>query len=157
MKKITSTIVAIALAASGAILTTPAASAADIGGWSEGSGAFYQPQALTTVAADPIVAQTFAARTLAAAAAATPRHTGKAETKVINGTTHKRAHGWTTWAGTYHYTTARLEHTWPNSGVIATSGRKWGTGGTEAVTGWVAFNPNLPSSGHGSARTYYGK
>lgn len=43
------------------------------------------------------------------------------------------------------------------SGAIATSGRKWGTGGTEAVTGWVAFNPNLPSSGHGSARTYYGK
>lgn len=84
-------------------------------------------------------------------------HRGKAESKTINGTSHKRSHGWTTWANVRHYTTAQLEHYWPYSGVIATSGRKWGTGGTEAVTKWVAFNPNAASSGYGQARTYYGR
>lgn len=88
---------------------------------------------------------------------ATVNHVGKAETKTISGTSNKRAHGWTTWAGTKHYTTAQLEHTWPNSGVIATSGRKYGTGGTEAISPWRAFNPNASSSGFGQARTYYGR
>lgn len=88
---------------------------------------------------------------------ATVNHVGKAETKTISGTSNKRAHGWTTWAGTAHYTTAQLEHYWPNSGVIATSGRKYGTGGTEAISPWKAFNPNASSSGFGQARTYYGR
>lgn len=88
---------------------------------------------------------------------ATVNHVGKAETKTISGTSLKRAHGWTTWAGTRHYTTAQLEHYWPASGVIATSGRKYGTGGTEAISPWKAFNPNATSSGFGQARTYYGR
>ncbi|AWE42403.1 hypothetical protein DDD63_06170 [Actinobaculum sp. 313] len=56
-----------------------------------------------------------------------------------------------------HYTTARLEHQAPYSGVITTSGQQWGWHGTEAKTKWKAFNPNLPSGGIGRARTYYGK
>jgi hypothetical protein len=88
---------------------------------------------------------------------ATVNHVGKAETKTISGTSNKRAHGWTTWAGTRHYTTAQLEHYWPASGVIATSGRKYGTGGTEAISPWKAFNPNATSNGNGQARTYYGR
>lgn len=88
---------------------------------------------------------------------ATVKHVGKAESRTISGTTNKRAHGGTTWAGTRHYTTAQLEHYWPHSGVIATSGRKYGTGGTEAVSPWKAFNPNAPSNGNGQARTYYGR
>jgi hypothetical protein len=90
-------------------------------------------------------------------ARATVNHRGKAEFKTIGGTTNKRAHGWTTWAGTKHYTTAQLEKTWPSSGVITTSGRKWGTGGTEAVSAYRAFNPNQTSDGYGQARTYYGR
>lgn len=84
-------------------------------------------------------------------------HRGKAELKTIRGTTHKRSHGWTTWVGVRHYTTAQLVRSWPASGVIATSGRQWGTSGTEAATKWVAFNPNLPSNGYGSAKTFYGR
>lgn len=88
---------------------------------------------------------------------ANPSHRGAAEEKVISGTSNKRAHGWTTWSGTQHYTTAQLEHYWPNSGVIATSGRKYGTGGTEAISPWKAFNPNATSNGNGIAKTYYGR
>ena len=106
------------------------------GGWSEVDGSF-------TGTANGLLAS--------------PNHRGASESKVIGGTTNKRAHGWTTWAGTYHYTTARLEHYWPASGVIATSGRKWGTGGTEAASPWKAFNPNAPSNGNGIAKTYYGR
>lgn len=106
-----------------------------VGGWSEGQGA----------------------SSAGVGVFATVNHVGKAETKTISGTSNKRAHGWTTWAGTRHYTTAQLEHYWPNSGVIATSGRKYGTGGTEAVSPWRAFNPNASSSGFGQARTYYGR
>ncbi len=128
----------------GATLLVPATSAQAndvLGGWSEDGGAFAaHGHALPF-----------------AALAATPKHTGKAEDTLIGGTTHKRSHGWTTWVGTYHYTTAQLEHNWPYSGVIATSGRKWGTGGTEAVTKWVAYDPYANSGGHGKAKTYYGK
>lgn len=80
-----------------------------------------------------------------------PHHTGKAETKTINGTGHKRAHGWTTWPGIKHYTTARLEQ---GSYVNGTSGRVWGTGGTEAASPW---KPYTKSGDPGSARTYYGR
>ncbi|MGF7486161.1 hypothetical protein [Lactococcus lactis] len=80
-----------------------------------------------------------------------PHHTGQAETKTINGTGHKRAHGWTTWPGIKHYTTARLEQ---GSYVNGTSGRVWGTGGTEAASPW---KPYTTSGDPGRARTYYGR
>nr|UXN30284.1 hypothetical protein N8D75_08600 [Curtobacterium flaccumfaciens] len=81
-------------------------------------------------------------------------HRGAAERKTINGTTHKRAHGWTTWVGVQHYTRARLEH---GSRVIADSGRKWGRSGTGAVTVWKPYRPNQPGNGVGTAKTYYGR
>ncbi len=109
------------------------------GGWSEDGGTFSSQQ---------IEVASMATQT------SSPKHTGKAEEKVINGTSHKRAHGWTTWVGVKHYTRARLE---TGKTVITDSGRKWGTGGTEAVTKYVAFNPNAAGSGFGKAKTYYGK
>ncbi|OEI67886.1 hypothetical protein [Curtobacterium sp. ER1/6] len=111
-----------------------------LGGWSERDGTIGQGR--------PLVGEDLRAG---------PNHRGTAESTTIGGTSHKRAHGWTTWAGVRHYTTAQLEHYWPASGVIATSGRKYGTGGTEAVSPWKAFNPNAPSNGNGQARTYYGR
>ncbi|MDO5644599.1 MAG: hypothetical protein Q4G21_02750 [Dermabacter sp.] len=83
------------------------------------------------------------------------KHTGKAEEKTIRGTTNKRAHGWTTWVGQYHYTRARLEK---GKKVTGDSGRKWGNNGTEAVSPWKPYyllSGNLESPG--SAKTYYGK
>lgn len=112
-----------------------------LGGWTEGNDNIAQP------ATAPILFSM----------ASSAKHTGKAESKVISGTSHKRSHGWTSWAGTRHYTTAQLVHYWPSSGVITSSGRKWGTGGTEAYTKWVAFNPNAKSNGNGKAKTFYGK
>lgn len=82
---------------------------------------------------------------------------GWSEEKTIKGRTNKRSHGWTTWKGVKHYTTARLEHYWPNKGAITSSGRKYGTGRSQAVTKWVPFNPNAKSNGYGKARTYYGR
>lgn len=81
-------------------------------------------------------------------------HRGAAEKKTISGTTHKRSHGWTTWAGVQHYTRARLEH---GSSIIADPGRKWGKSGTEAVTVWKPYRPNRPGNGVGTAKTYYGR
>jgi hypothetical protein len=142
-KKIMKAVFAVAI-----VCAIPASSAlADSGGvrggWSEVEGSFTvqaeQSQLLPT-----------------ARAAGTVQHTGKSETKSINGTTHKRSHGWTTWSGVYHYTTAQLEHYWPHSGVIRTSGRVWGWNGTEAMTSWTAFNHDAPSNGYGAAKTYYG-
>ena len=134
---------AAAVALSTLLIATPA-SATDTGretagGWSEISGSF----------SDGSVPR--------AGTFASVSHRGTAESRVIGGTTNKRAHGWTKWAGTRHYTTAQLEHYWPASGVIATSGRKWGTGATEAVSPWKAFNPNAASNGNGAAKTYYGR
>lgn len=138
---------ALALCAASALAAVPASAAGQpvvgttsgaVGGWSEATGAF-------GTAASGI------------GVFASPNHRGASEQKTINGTTNKRAHGWTTWAGVRHYTTAQLEHYWPASGVIASSGRKWGTGGTEAVSPWRAFNPNAASNGNGQARTYYGR
>lgn len=84
-------------------------------------------------------------------------HKGKAERKSIRGTTHKRSVGRTVWPGRWHYTTARLEHTWPHKGVITTSGQKWDRNATVAKTRWVAYNPKKRSSGFGRAKTYYGR
>lgn len=114
----------------------------DVGGWEEGSEVSSNPGNLDG---------SFSVH------AAKAKHTGKAESKTIKGTTNKRSHGWTTWKGVKHYTTARLEHYWPNKGVIASSGRKWGKNGTEATTKWVPFNPNKKSNGYGKAKTYYGR
>lgn len=144
LKKISYSLLSLAIAAAGIALPVTSASAEDRGGWSEQEGAFVNQEAGLRAG-------------LSVAAAATPRHTGKSETATINGTTHKRSHGWTTWTGVYHYTTAQLEHVFPASGVITTSGRKWGTSGTEAVTKYVAFSPSSASDGYGIARTYYGK
>jgi len=137
------TILAAAAALSGtatahaATASTTATSADVLGGWSEKEGDWTTDDSLTDLAI--------------------PNHRGISEYATINGTSHKRAHGWTTWAGTYHYTTAQLEHYWPASGVITTSGRRWNNNGSEAVTQYVAFNPNAASNGYGEAKTYYGK
>ncbi|MBT1583224.1 hypothetical protein [Curtobacterium flaccumfaciens] len=105
-----------------------------VGGWSESTG--------TVDGAEPRMS-VFAVN-----------HRGAAEKKTISGTTHKRSHGWITWAGVQHYTRARLEH---GSSIIADSGRKWGKSGTEAVTTWKPYRPNRPGNGVGSAKTYYGR
>ena len=106
---------------------------ADDGGWTEGSSLSYS--------------------SLSASTSSSVKHTGKAERKVISGTTNKRSHGWTTWVGVYHYTRARLE--WPLSGRVQTdSGRKWGISGTEAISPWYAFRPG--DGGFPTAKTYYG-
>lgn len=113
-----------------------------VGGWSENENSAPAIQSRSAVAP-------FAKSSVS--------HRGKAETKSIRGTSHKRSHGWTSWRGVTHYTTARLEHYWPYTGVIASSGRQWGHGRSEAKTKWVAFNPDAASSGFGKAHTYYGR
>lgn len=131
MKKITNPVGVAALVALGLVLPATTANAADLGGWSEET---------PSSAIGP---------------ASTVSHRGAVETKVISGTSNKRAHGWTTWTGVYHYTTAQLER--GNGAVITSSGRKWGTSGTEAISSYKAFNPNAADSGWGHAKTYYGK
>lgn len=88
-----------------------------VGGWSEEDGYFVNPQAYSKAMED---GTTYAS----------PKHTGKAEERTHNGTSQKRAHGWTTWVGKYHYTRARMED-W--GAILTDSGRQWGTDGTEAI------------------------
>ena len=107
-----------------------------VGGWSEEDGYFVNPQAYSKAMED---GTTYAS----------PKHTGKAEERTHNGTSQKRAHGWTTWVGKYHYTRARMED-W--GAILTDSGRQWGTDGTEAISPWWSFNGDTL----GSARTYYG-
>lgn len=115
----------------------------DLGGWSESEGYYSLESAIKTN--DSI------------ALYASPVHRGESQRTSINGTTNKRAHGWTSWSGVYHYTTAQLEHSGLFcSGVITSSGRQWGWNNTEAYSPWKAFNPNACCSGYGQARTYYG-
>lgn len=80
-----------------------------------------------------------------------PQHTGKRERYDDPGQqTYFRAHGWTTWVGEYHYTRARME----SGGVVLTdSERQWGWNGTEAISPWWAFDPNIDEH----AKTYYGR
>ncbi|WP_051197065.1 hypothetical protein [Jonesia quinghaiensis] len=142
--KIVTTTVLAAIMAISPISAFASTDPGNLGGWSEDDGYFANQQPSGGIS--PL------------AATGTPRHTGKAEGKVINGTSHKRAHGWTTWKGVRHYTRAQLTGYWPNADrIIADSGRVWGRDGTEAVTKWVAFNPNDPDSGNGKAKTFYGK
>lgn len=128
---------AMATIAVGALaLPAGAATAADLGGWDENTGAF----------AHSSTAQTDGGFAVAAA----PNHSGASEQKSINGTTHKRAKGWTTWVGVRHYTTAQMQH---GNRVLTSSGRKWGTSGTQATSPWFKANTTI---GKGSARSYYG-
>ena len=84
------------------------------------------------------------------------KHTGTSERTTISGTTNKRAKGWTTWVGKYHYTRARMvSSSWFSDAIFTDSGRKWGWNGTSATSPWSAFNPNK-SGTPGSAKTYYG-
>ena len=137
MKKFNISLAVAAITVGTLTLPAGAASAADLGGWEEGSGAY------STDPSEPSVR--------GAASIASVQHTGQAEEKVVSGTTNKRAKGWTTWVGVYHYTTAQMER----SGSVATSsGRQWGTNGTQAVSPWLKATPSL---GKGSARTYYGR
>lgn len=122
------------------ISTATVTLAMDYGGWDETRGNYINK----LMKADSLLS--------AAVAASTPQHTGKRESKVINGTDNYRAHGWTTWVGMYHYTRARMEG--DGSTVLTDSGRIWGLDGTEAISPWLAFNPN--TYGVGYARTYYG-
>ncbi len=108
-----------------------------IGGWNEENGYFRNPQAYSNAMKRINVPYS------------TPKHTGTAEQKDFNGSTHKRAHGWTTWTGVWHYTRARME----DFGTVLTDSEcQWGMSGTEAISPWWKFD------GHtlGSARTYYG-
>lgn len=88
------------------------------------------------------------------AAKSTVKHTGERERSDEGGTTHFRAHGWTTWEGVYHYTRARMEEESIIFGdrVLTDSGRIWGTSGTEAISPWWYFDPTVNEK----ARTYYG-
>lgn len=107
-----------------------------IGGWSEESGYFINPQAYSKAMEDGITYSS-------------PKHTGKPEERTHNSTTQRRAHGWTTWVGKYHYTRARMEDCFV---ILTDSGRQWGTDGTEAISPWWSFNGDTL----GMAKTYYG-
>lgn len=83
-----------------------------------------------------------------------PKHTGKSETKGFGGTDHKRAIGKTVWTGVYHYTRARMVEKILvfETSTLTDSGRKWGTGTTQAISPWWAFTPDV----YAQARTNYG-
>lgn len=139
MKITMRSIAAVVILAGSLALPQGAAFAADSGGWGESPSSYS-------------VLSTKNSASINLTSASTVSHRGVAEQKVINGTTNKRAHGWTTWVGVYHYTTARME-SYSGGTVYNTSGRQWGTNGTEAISPWRAFSPYYDL---GSARTYYG-
>lgn len=133
---------AIAIAAIGTMSAGAIASADSFsGGWSESEGyvSFNDNNGIATCATE-----------------GSPIHTGKAEYKTINGTTNKRSHGWTTWKGVKHHTTARLEHNGLFcKGKVIASAKDIGKNGTEAYTVWKPFKPNACCDGQGQAKTYY--
>lgn len=111
-----------------------------IGGWDEEEGYFENPQAYSKAMEDISVPYS------------SPKHTGQAEEGVSSsGNSQRRSHGWTTWQGVYHYTTAQMEVS-STGKVLTTSGRQWGTSGTEAISPWFL----ITSDTRGAARTYYG-
>ncbi|OEG10715.1 hypothetical protein BCR25_09125 [Enterococcus termitis] len=116
-----------------AVCIPTSANAEEVGGWSENEGNYLNPNVVLP--------------------RATVKHTGKRETKNISGTTNSRAHGWTTWQGVRHYTTAQMERYYTGK-VVTTSGRKYGTSGTEAISPW--FKPAYGED-TAAARTYYGR
>lgn len=122
--KFTATFVALGLAFSG--LTAIAAT--DTLGWTEGGSA-----------------------TLGGVSPRAVNHGGEAQVETrVNGKKYKRAHGWTTWPGVYHYTRARIEK---GNTVVTDSFRVWGSNGTEAYSPWAAFTT---WGSPGTAKTYYG-
>ena len=129
-----------------ATLIAPSVSAAQAGGegggWSETTGSY---------------ATSGGATTNRSFREGVPDHRGEAQRKTVNGTTYKRAHGWTLWNGVCHHTTANLEHHWPKGSIISSSGRVKRWHYTEAWSGWVAYDPHARSNGFGIARTYYGR
>ena len=137
MKKLRMSIAVAAMAIGAVALPAGAASAAELGGWDESTGSF-------STSAGPEAART-------SAALAAVNHRGAAEEKVVSGTTNKRAKGWTTWVGVRHYTTAQMES---GSTVLTSSGRKWGTSGTQATSPWFVANHTY---GKGHAKSYYGR
>lgn len=115
-----------------------------LGGWSEETGYFQNVNSYNKAAAEILKSSS------------TPRHTGKRERVDIDGNTHYRAHGWTTWVGVHHYTRARLEvdgEVLIYYGEPMDSGRQWGMDGTEAASPWWPWSPDYVNE---KARTYYG-
>lgn len=136
-------VVGVALICTLAPISKAHATENEIGGWSETSGYFAEDSGANENTGIVLAKKK-----------STVKHTGKCEKKNIKGTDNKRAHGWTTWVGVKHYTVARIEHNFPYSGVIKTSGRIWGKNGTEAISPWNPFKPN---DDWGIAKTYYGR
>lgn len=115
-----------------------------VGGWDEDTGYFANVDAYS---------QQFAINNEMTLADSEPQHTGKREKNDDLSTTRVRAHGWTTWTGVYHYTRARMEdHAGGGVRVLTDSDRVWGMDGTEAISPWWYFDPNVSDK----ARTYYG-
>lgn len=128
--------------------TALANSGGDVGGWDELTGPFVEHAGENPwdAAQDGLQPQ-----------ATKAKHRGEAETRTINGTTHKRAKGWTTWVGVYHYTRARMEtNVWGKHAVLTDSGRSWGRSGTSAFSPWSRAYLDRDET-PGSARTYYGR
>lgn len=110
-----------------------------VGGWDEDTGYFINAEAYIKAMEGNSLSR-----------ASDPVHKGKREEKSISGTTHSRAHGWTTWKGKYHYTRARMETS--KGTVLQDSERVWGMDSTEAISPWNKFDPDQSDK----ARTYYG-
>ncbi|KQR44192.1 hypothetical protein ASF82_11845 [Frigoribacterium sp. Leaf164] len=137
MKKMKMSIAVAALVVGAVALPAGVAGAAELGGWDENTGWF-------STSSGPEIGGRSAAVTAV-------NHRGASEEKVVNGYTNKRAKGWTTWVGVRHYTTARMES---GSTVLTSSGRQWGTSGTQATSPWFVANHTY---GKGSAKSYYGR
>jgi hypothetical protein len=108
-----------------------------LGGWDEETGYFKNVSAYNSK------------MLLDNVSASNAKHTGKRERNDDESTTRYRAHGWTTWVGKYHYTRARME---AGKKVLEDSGRVWGQDGTEAISPWHYWDPDI----NDKARTYYG-
>lgn len=109
-----------------------------IGGWDEETGYFQNIEAYSKSLTSEIMPFSEV------------NHRGTREKDDSTSTTRYRAHGWTTWAGVYHYTRARMESS--QGAVLTDSKRVWGYDGTEAVSPWWPFDPSI----NDKARTYYG-
>lgn len=123
----------VVVASVGFVFTPRTVNAEEIGGWSEEEGNYTNPNVLLP--------------------RASVNHRGRKESTVISGNSAFRAHGWTTWKGVYHYTTARMERHYSGT-VLTTSNRKYGWNGTEAISPWYRMSYGEDTS---AARTYYGR
>lgn len=100
------------------------------GGWSESSG-YYQNTNIRTKSTEMSI--------MAAASSSPSSHTGKRLSRVWNsgGDVEVAAYGETIWKNKYHYTTARTENR--KGKVYTTSGRKYGTGYTNATSPYYRY------------------